>query len=85
MSIIVNLDVMLAKRKVRSKELAERIGITEQNVSLLKSGKVRGVRFDTLSKICEVLNCQPGDLLEYRADSNAMAPEVHSETLARRA
>jgi putative transcriptional regulator len=68
MSIIVNLDVMLAKRKMRSKELAERIGITEQNVSLLKSGKVRGVRFDTLGKICEVLNCQPGDLLEYRAD-----------------
>jgi putative transcriptional regulator len=53
---------------MRSKELAERIGITEQNVSLLKSGKVRGVRFDTLNKICEVLNCQPGDLLEYRAD-----------------
>jgi putative transcriptional regulator len=73
MSIIVNLDVMLAKRKMRSKELAERIGITEQNVSLLKSGKVRGVRFDTLGKICEVLNCQPGDLLEYRADgSNAV-------------
>jgi putative transcriptional regulator len=68
MSIIVNLDVMLAKRKMRSKELAERIGITEQNVSLLKSGKVRGVRFDTLSRICEVLNCQPGDLLEYRGD-----------------
>jgi putative transcriptional regulator len=68
MSIVVNLDVMLAKRKMRSKELAERIGITEQNVSLLKSGKVRGVRFDTLNKICEVLNCQPGDLLEYRAD-----------------
>jgi putative transcriptional regulator len=55
MAIIVNLDVMLAKRKMRSKELAERIGITEQNVSLLKSGKVRGVRFDTLAKICEVL------------------------------
>jgi len=72
MSIIVNLDVMLAKRKMRSKELAERIGITEQNVSLLKSGKVRGVRFDTLSKICEVLNCQPGDLLEYRGDSNVV-------------
>ena len=71
MSIIVNLDVMLAKRKMRSKELAERIGITEQNVSLLKSGKVRGVRFDTLSKICEVLNCQPGDLLEYRGDGAA--------------
>jgi putative transcriptional regulator len=68
MGIIVNIDVMLAKRKMRSRELAERIGITEQNVSLLKSGKVRGVQFDTLGKICEVLNCQPGDLLEYRAD-----------------
>ena len=66
MPIIVNLDVMLAKRKMRSKELAECIGITEQNVSLLKSGKVRGVRFDTLEKICEVLDCQPSDLLEYR-------------------
>ena len=66
--IIVNLDVMLARRKMRSKELAERIGITEQNISLLKSGKVRGVRFDTLAKICEVLDCQPGDLLEYRPD-----------------
>lgn len=66
MPIIVNLDIMLAKRKMRSKELAERIGITEQNVSLLKSGKVRGVRFETLEKICEVLDCQPGDILEYR-------------------
>ncbi len=65
MPIIVNLDVMLAKRKMRSKDLAERIGITEQNVSLLKSGKVRGVRFDTLGSICEALNCQPGDLLVY--------------------
>jgi putative transcriptional regulator len=68
MPIIVNLDVMLARRKMRSKELAERIGITEQNVSLLKSGKVRGVRFDTLARVCDVLQCQPGDLLEYRAD-----------------
>jgi putative transcriptional regulator len=68
MPIIVNLDVMLAKRKMRSKELAERIGITEQNVSLLKSGKVKGMRFDTLEKICEVLDCQPGDILEYRRD-----------------
>jgi len=66
--IIVNLDVMLARRKMRSKELSERIGITEQNISLLKSGKVRGVRFDTLAKICEALDCQPGDLLEYRPD-----------------
>ena len=68
MAIIVNLDVMLAKRKMRSKELAERIGITEQNVSLLKSGKVKGVRFETLEKICEALQCQPGDILEYRVE-----------------
>jgi putative transcriptional regulator len=67
MTIVVNLDVMLARRKMRSRELAERVGITEQNISLLKSGKVRGVRFDTLAAICEVLQCQPGDLLEYRA------------------
>ena len=66
MTIVVNLDVMLARRKMRSRELAERIGITEPNVSLLKSGKVRGVRFDTLSRICAALQCQPGDLLEYR-------------------
>jgi putative transcriptional regulator len=66
MPIIVNLDVMLARRKMRSRELADRIGIAEQNVSLLKSGKVKGVRFDTLEKICEALDCQPGDILEYR-------------------
>jgi putative transcriptional regulator len=66
MPIVVNLDVMLARRKMRSKELAERIGITEQNVSLLKSGKVKGVRFDTLEAICRALDCQPGDILEYR-------------------
>jgi len=64
--IIVNLDLMLAKRKMRSKELAERIGITEANLSLLKSSKVKGVRFETLDKICAVLECQPGDLLEYK-------------------
>lgn len=66
MPIVVNLDVMLARRKMRSRELAEAVGITEQNISLLKSGKVRGVRFDTLARICEVLQCQPGDLLEYQ-------------------
>lgn len=65
--IVVNLDVMLAKRKMRSKELAEIIGITEANLSLLKSSKVKGVRFETLDKICAALDCQPGDLLEYRA------------------
>ena len=71
MGIVVNLDVMLAKRKMRSRELAERVGITEQNISLLKSGKVRGVRFDTLAAICQVLQCQPGDLLEWRPDDGA--------------
>ncbi|CAG0980212.1 MAG: helix-turn-helix transcriptional regulator [Rhizobiaceae bacterium] len=66
MPIMVNLDVMLARRKMRSKELAAKVGITEQNLSLLKSGKVRGVRFSTLARICAELDCQPGDLLEYR-------------------
>ena len=65
MPIVVTLDVMLARRKMRSRELAERVGITEANLSLLKSGKVRGVRFDTLARICEVLQCQPGDLLAW--------------------
>ncbi|GAB5510554.1 MAG: helix-turn-helix transcriptional regulator [Hyphomicrobiales bacterium] len=68
MAIIVDLDVMLARRKVRSKELSAAIGITEQQVSLLKSGKVKGVRFETLEKICAYLECQPGDLLRYEAD-----------------
>jgi putative transcriptional regulator len=71
MAIVVNLDVMLARRKMRSRELAERVGITEQNISLLKSGKVRGVRFETLDAICAALQCQPGDLLEYRPDAEA--------------
>lgn len=66
MPIVVTLDVMLARRKMRSKDLAQRIGIAEPNVSLLKSGKVKGIRFDTLARICEVLGCQPGDLLEFR-------------------
>ena len=70
MPIVVNLDVMLARRKMRSRELAERVGITEQNISLLKSGKVKGVRFETLEKICEALDCQPGDILVY-ADENS--------------
>ena len=68
MPIIVNLDVMLARRKMRSKELAERVGITEQNISLLKSGKVKGVRFDTLARICEALSCQPGDILQFKPE-----------------
>jgi putative transcriptional regulator len=65
MPIVVHLDVMLARRKVRSNELARAIGITEANLSLLKSGKVKGVRFATLESICKYLNCQPGDLLEF--------------------
>lgn len=66
MNIIVNLDVVMAKRKIKSKDLAKQIGITEQNLSLLKSGKVKGVRFNTLAQICQALECQPGDILEFR-------------------
>ena len=62
--IIVRLDVMLARRKMKSRDLAQAVGITEQNISLLKSGKVKGIRFETLAGICAVLDCQPGDLLE---------------------
>ena len=69
MPIIVNVDVMLAKRKMQSKELAERLGITPANLSILKTGKAKGIRFDTLEAICKTLDCQPGDLLEYRAES----------------
>ena len=66
MEIVVTLDVMLATRKVRSKDLAEFVGITEANLSLLKSGKVKGIRFETLVKICEFLDCEPGDILKVR-------------------
>ncbi|MCO7036129.1 hypothetical protein ALP43_200188 [Pseudomonas azotoformans] len=66
MPIIIELDVMLAKRKVKSKDLAAAIGITEQNLSLLKQGKVKGVRLGTLEAICKYLSCQPGDLLVYQ-------------------
>ena len=69
MQIVVRLDVMLAKRKMKSRDLAAQVGITEQNISLLKSGKVKGIRFETLAKICEVLDCQPGDLLEAEAEA----------------
>jgi putative transcriptional regulator len=68
MAIIVRLDVMLAKRKVRSNELANAVGMTEANLSLLKSGKVKGIRFATLEAICSYLSCQPGDLLEFEPD-----------------
>lgn len=65
MGIVVRLNLVLARKKVKSKDLAAFVGITEQNLSLLKSGKVRGVRFDTLARICQMLECQPGDILEY--------------------
>ena len=66
MPIIINLDVMLAKRKMRSNELAERIGITTVNLSILKTGKLKAIRLESLEAICKVLECQPGDILEYR-------------------
>lgn len=68
MSIIVNLDVMLAKRKMKSKDLAEQIGITTANLSILKSGKAKAIRFSTLEAICKTLDCQPSDILEYIED-----------------
>jgi putative transcriptional regulator len=66
MAIIINVDVMLAKRKMRSNELAERIGITTANLSILKTGKAKAIRFSTLEMICEILECQPGDIMEYK-------------------
>ncbi len=68
MAVIVNLDVMMAVRKVRSKDLAERIGITEANLSILKTGKAKAIRFSTLEALCKELDCQPGDILEFRED-----------------
>lgn len=73
MSIVIHLDLMLARRKVKSKDLAAYIGITEQNLSLLKSGKVKGIRFGTLAKICERLECQPGDIIEWIDDGEPAA------------
>ena len=71
MSIVVRLDVMLALRKMRSKDLAAKIDITEANLSLLKSGKVKGIRFSTLEAICEALDCKPGDILDYEPGAAA--------------
>jgi putative transcriptional regulator len=71
MPIVVQLDVMLARRKVKSRDLAEFVGITEANMSLLKQGKVKGVRFETLEKICAYLQCQPGDLLVFVPDGGS--------------
>ena len=69
MGIVVNLDVMLARRKMSSQELAERIGITPANLSILKTGKAKAIRFSTLEAICQALDCQPGDILEYKIDN----------------
>jgi putative transcriptional regulator len=68
MAIITNLDVMLAVRKMSSKELASKIGITESNLSILKSGKAKAIRFSTLEAICEILDCKPGDILDYKKE-----------------
>ena len=68
MAIVINIDVMLAKRKMSGTELSEKLGITIANVSILKNGKAKAIRIETLNKLCEVLDCQPADLLEYRAD-----------------
>ena len=76
MPIIVNLDVMLAKRKIRSKELAEAIGITEQNLSILKTGKAKAIRLATLDAICHYLSCQPGDILEFQQDESDTLTEA---------
>jgi len=76
MAIVVNLDVMLARRKMRLGTLAEAVGITPQNLSVLKTGRAKAIRFSTLEKLCEALECQPGDLFEFRAGENAPAEEA---------
>jgi len=78
MAIIVHLDLMLARRKMRSKELAQKVGLSEANLSLLKNGRVKGVRFATLERLCQVLGCQPGDLLSY-LPGNASGDEAAVE------
>lgn len=78
MPIIVNVDVMLARRKMRLNDLAERVGITPQNLSVLKTGRARAIRFGTLEKLCEVLDCQPGDLLAFEKPATASAIETES-------
>lgn len=76
MAIVVNVDVMLAKRKMSSGKLAELVGITPANLSILKTGKAKAVRFSTLDKLCRVLNCQPGDILEFVDDTCPYAPKL---------
>jgi putative transcriptional regulator len=84
MAIVVNLDVMLARRKMRLGTLAEVVGITPQNLSVLKTGRAKAIRFSTLEKLCEALECQPGDLFEFRA-GEAGAPETEPESAAEEA
>jgi putative transcriptional regulator len=85
MAIIVRLDRVLADRKVRGNELARAIGITPSNLSLLKSGKVKGIKFETLDAICEVLGCQPGDILEHAPNGREVGPELEEPRVLRRA
>ncbi|MEP7007983.1 MAG: helix-turn-helix transcriptional regulator [Sphingomonas bacterium] len=80
MKVVVTLDVMMARRKMKGKDLAERVGITETNLSLLKQGRVKGIRFETLAAICACLECVPGDLLSVEAESHNVP--AHSETIA---
>ena len=81
MAIVMHLDVMLARRKVKSRELAAYVGITEQNLSLLKSGKIKGIRFATLEKICERLACQPGDIMEWVAEADESSGVTEEDTM----
>lgn len=78
MAIIINIDVMMAKRKMSLGELSERVNITQANMSILKTGKAKAIRFSTLEAICRVLECQPGDIIEYRPDGPEQAPEEPS-------
>jgi putative transcriptional regulator len=81
MSIIINLDVVLAQRKMKSGELAAKIGITDANLSILKTGKAKAIRFSTLESLCKYLNCQPGDILEYRCDCADSESALQEEKL----
>jgi putative transcriptional regulator len=83
--IVVNVDVMLARRKMRLNELAERVGITAQNLSVLKTGKAKAIRFSTLEKLCEALECQPGDLFAFESSTHTPGAESESASRARRA
>ena len=79
MPVIVTLDIMLARRKMKARDLAQRIGLSETQLSLLRTGKVRGMRFDTLSKLCAVLECTPGELLDYRHDAGDLTAVESSD------